>query len=95
MGLTPSLQPTMFKTIRSADHERLSTLAKIRQLGQQVAEPVSARNFYGFKFRLLTKYRFPRSLISLAIETPHLCFPLLPSFAHTPEDKTDKMDFGS
>ena len=38
---------------------------------------LSARNFYGFKFRLLTKSRFPRSLISFAIETPHLLFPFI------------------
>ena len=44
---------------------------------------MSARNFYGFKFRLLTKSRFPRSLISLVIEAPHLLFPFIPSFAHT------------
>ena len=55
---------------------------------------LSARNFYGFKFRLLTKSRFPRSLISLAIEAPHLLFRLFPS-SHMPKDRTNKMDSGS
>ena len=38
---------------------------------------LSARNFYGFKFQLLTKSRFPRSLIPLVIEAPHLLFPFI------------------
>ena len=56
---------------------------------------VSARNFYGFKFRLLTKSRFPQSLILWAIETPHLHFSVH-SLLHTRQkDRTSKMDFGS
>ena len=38
---------------------------------------LSARNFHGFKFRLLTKSRFPRSLIPLEIEIPNLPFPFI------------------
>ena len=38
------------------------------------SDKLSARNFYSFKFRLLTKSRFPRSFVPLAIETPHLHF---------------------
>ena len=54
--------------------------------------PTVSVQFYGFKFRLLTKSRFPQSLTSLVIEAPHLLFPLFPSFAHTRRQK-DKMDF--
>ena len=52
---------------------------------------VSVRNFYGFKFWLLTKKsRFPCSLIPLVIETPHFLFPLFPSFA--PTRRQDQQD---
>ena len=53
---------------------------------------LSACNFYGFKFRSLTKFQFPQSLIFLVIEAPHLLFFFYFLPAHT-EDKTNKMDF--
>ena len=56
---------------------------------------MSACNFYGFKFQLLTKSRFPRSLIPRVIEAPHLLFSFYFPPSHTPEDKTNKMDYGS
>ena len=51
---------------------------------------LSACNFfYGFKFRILTKSRFPRSLISLAIEAPHLLFPIyFPFHTHQKTGRT-------
>ena len=53
-------------------------------------EHLSAHNFYGLKFRLLTKSQFPQSLTSLVIEAPHPLFPFIPSFAHT--DRQDEQD---
>ena len=50
---------------------------QIYNMDQQISFYMSARNFYGFKFRLLTKSQFPRSLISLVIEAPHLLFPFI------------------
>ena len=38
---------------------------------------LSACNFYGFKFRLLTKSQFPWSLISRVIKAPHLLSPFI------------------
>ena len=55
---------------------------------------MSARNFYGFKFQLLTKSQFPQSLIFLVIKAPHLLFLLFPFFTHT-RDKINQMDSGS
>ena len=62
---------------------------------KRLEHSLSAHHLYGFKFWLLTKSQFPRSLIFLAIKASHLLFPLFPPpLLHTHRDKTDKMDSG-
>ena len=52
---------------------------------------MSAHNFYGFKFRLLTKSQFPQSLTCLVIKAPHLLFPFI-SLLHTHIRRQDEQD---